>query len=64
MVSFVRKISAKKNCEQETQFRKKHLLTFYVLVQFLLTISEEESDNYHRKVSLRVASRVAKQLKT
>ena len=37
---------------------------FYVLAQFLFTTSEMELDYYHQKVRVRVASRVAKRLKT
>ena len=36
---------------------------FHLLVQFFFTASETEPDYYHQKVSVRVASRVAKRLK-
>ena len=36
---------------------------FHVLIQFLFTIWETELDYYHQKVNVRVASRVAKELK-
>ena len=37
---------------------------FHFLAQFFFTTSETELDYYHQKVSARVASRVAKRLKT
>ena len=37
---------------------------FHNLAQFLFTKSETELDHYHQKVNVRVASRVAKRLKT
>ena len=37
---------------------------FPFLAQFFFTTSETELDYYHQKVSVRVASRVAEQLKT
>ena len=37
---------------------------FYFLAQFVFTTSEMEVDYHHQKVNVRVASRVAKRLKT
>ena len=37
---------------------------FHVLAQFLFAAGEMELDYYHKKVSVRVASRVAKGFKT
>ena len=43
---------------------RKHLETFHFLAQFVFTTSEMEPHYYHQKVNIRVASRVAKWLKT
>ena len=43
---------------------RKHLETFHFLAQFVFTTSETEPHYYHQKVNIRVASRVAKWLKT
>ena len=42
----------------------KHLYTFHVLAKFLFTTSETELDYYHKKMNMRLASRVVKRLMT
>ena len=43
---------------------KKNCRLSYVLAKFLFTTSETELDYYHKKVNVRVTSRVAERLKT
>ena len=43
---------------------KKHCRIFHILAQFLLSINEREIHYYLQRVSIRVASQVAKQHKT
>ena len=55
----------KKFCQNEIKrFGNLTKIRFYVLAQFLFTTSETELDYYHKKVNVRLASRVVKQLMT
>ena len=48
------------SCNLERNIRR----LFHFLAQFLYTTSEKELDYYHRKVNVRVASRIVERLKT